>query len=88
MIMQYVSGIYEILFCIASILAIFGVPLTAAVCFIVFLVKYIKCGADRLDRKKLLKTNTVIFGAMTGSFIVLGIVLIWLSSKTIVYITP
>lgn len=86
--MQYVSGIYEILFYIASILAIFGVPLTAAVCFIVFLVKYIKCGADRSDRKKLLKTNTVIFGAMTGGFIVLGIVLIWLSSKTIVYITP
>lgn len=83
--MQAASGIYEALFVIFSVIAVFGVPVTAAVCLIVFLVKYKKCGADQAEKKKLMKTNAVIFGAMSGGFIAALLLAVWLSTKTIAY---
>lgn len=83
--MSDVGGVYEILFGFFSILAVFGVPVTAIVCFIVFLVKYTKCGADEAEKKKLMKTNAVIFGAMGGGFIVSLLAAAWLATKTIAY---
>lgn len=83
--MSAASGIYEVLFVIFSSIAVLGVPITAAVCFVVFLIKYKKCGADQAEKKKLMKTNAVIFGAMSGGFIVLLLMAAWLSTKTIAY---
>ena len=83
--MSAVGGVYEIFFGFFSILAVFGVPVTAIVCFIVFLVKYTKCSADEAEKKKLMKTNAVIFGAMGGGFIVSLLAAVWLATKTIAY---
>lgn len=83
--MQAASGIYEVLFVIFSVIAVLGVPIASAVCFIVFLVKYKKCGGGEAEKKKLMKTNAVIFGAMSGGFIVSLLMAAWLSTKTIAY---
>lgn len=81
--MQAASGIYEFLFVIFSFIAVLGVPITAAVCFVVFLVKYKKC--SDVEKKKLMKTNAVIFGAMSGGFIISLLLAVWFSTKTIAY---
>lgn len=62
-----------------------AVPLAVLICFIVFLVQFIKCPKEDTERRKKYKTVTIVLGIILGVIVFAFLALMLLLAAAVMY---